>query len=115
MKAQGSAREFGLFIRGSLKWSAGYVGMEKPSSEDTGLVLTDDAWHHVAAVYDGERKSLAVWVDGKEAKRLPTQGASLAGGTAPIRLGQGLGGCLDEVMIFRGVVDGETIRAAARR
>lgn len=49
-----------LFVRGGrVQWDSGWVG-----NPDTGIDVTDDAWHHVAVTYRADGDAFRMYVDG---------------------------------------------------
>lgn len=84
-------------------------------------VVTDGAWHHAAATFDGE--NLRLYVDGQPQKQVIPRRAEIAANAddliigmndsnpSPQERGQSFDGLIDEVMIFNRALSADEIKA----
>lgn len=105
---------FRLGVQWLAKWKQAYYaaaldrpGQEAPEPLVTGHYVTSSrlradclAWTHLALVYDEERSTLAVWQDHWLQREMKLTG-SLTFDDAPLVLGEGLDGLVDEVRVVK--------------
>ena len=108
----GASDNYWLAMQGQSLWFG--VGGNFFSGSAT---LSDNTWHHVAAVFDDTGNDVRLYVDGASAGQYPT-GASLIPNTSPLRIGgnwenkywQGL---LDDVRLYDEALSAADIAALA--
>lgn len=92
--------QIGLFSGGGLVFS---VNDDVQSHYDFGVEYADGLWHHVAAVYRADARTVELYFDGRQVKSLDLTKAlaEVAGGTTVLigRMANGFDGDIDEVRI----------------
>ncbi len=72
--------------------------------------LGDGEWHHGAMIVDRDEKMLKTYVDGEGEKKINIGNIEEVSDTLPIVIGDGFAGMLDEIAIFKGVLELEDVQ-----
>ena len=106
------SRDYGFIVHrksGKLIFSAGYDNGKPFQNFPTGTGVADGKWHFVAISHRGTEGKLNIFIDGAEALEadLPADRTDDSG--APIRIGEGLIGAIDELAIYNRAIDTEEL------
>ncbi len=78
---------------------------------DAASPLLEDQWNHVVATHDAANQVMRIYVNGALAGATTGIGSAICTAANPIRLGQGFTGGMDEVSVFKTVLDAGQVAA----
>ena len=79
------------------------------STVNASTPLLENQWNHVVATHDAANGAMTVYVNGSLAGTVTGVGSSVCTGANPIRLGQGFNGGLDELSVYKTVLNARQV------